>query len=126
MARKPYKCNASGYVMLNVNGIPRRYHRIIWEEAYGPIPEGYHIDHINGVKDDNRLENLRLATNQQNSSNREVGDRTNIDERDGRFRVRVRYHCKTYYFGTYGDLELAQLVRDEARIKLNGEFNGRG
>lgn len=122
---KPYRCSTFGYVMVNIKGVPHRQHRLLWEDTYGPIPEGYHIDHINGVKHDNRLENLRLATNQQNSSNREVGDYTNIDVRNGRYRVKICYYGKTYCFGTYGDLELAQLVRDEARVKLNGEFHGR-
>ena len=33
-------------------------HRFIWEQAYGKLPKGYVIHHFNGVKDDNRRENL--------------------------------------------------------------------
>lgn len=33
-------------------------HRYIWEQAHGPLPKGTIIHHLNGVKDDNRLENL--------------------------------------------------------------------
>ena len=36
----------------------------------GPIPEGMEIDHINHVKDDNRIENLRLVSHRDNSRNR--------------------------------------------------------
>lgn len=44
-------------------------HRVIWEMHHGSIPDGYEIDHINGVKDNNQIENLRLATKSQNQWN---------------------------------------------------------
>lgn len=44
-------------------------HHEVWEKANGKIPEGFEIDHINRVKCDNRLENLRLATHSENNRN---------------------------------------------------------
>ena len=44
-------------------------HRMVWEAFRGPIPEGMQIDHINGVKDDNRLANLRCVTPKENQRN---------------------------------------------------------
>lgn len=44
-------------------------HRIIWETFKGKIPEGYEIDHINTIRNDNRLENLRLLTHKENCNN---------------------------------------------------------
>lgn len=41
-------------------------HRVIWEYVHGPIPEGLQINHINGVKNDNRIENIELATSAEN------------------------------------------------------------
>ena len=40
-------------------------HRVIWTNSNGPIPSGLTINHKNGIKDDNRLENLELATQSQ-------------------------------------------------------------
>lgn len=61
--------NADGYVLIMVGGKQVREHRFVWEQAYGPIPPGVEIDHINGVRDDNRIENLRLVTHAQNNRN---------------------------------------------------------
>lgn len=43
-------------------------HRIIWESVHGPIPAGLQIDHRNGVRSDNRIANLRLATPKENAA----------------------------------------------------------
>lgn len=44
-------------------------HRIIWETFKGKIPEGYEIDHINTIRNDNRLSNLRLVSHKENCNN---------------------------------------------------------
>lgn len=41
-------------------------HRLVWEHVHGPIPEGMVINHINGVKTDNRIENLECVTEGEN------------------------------------------------------------
>lgn len=42
-------------------------HRLVYEAFVGPIPEGMQINHKNGVKDDNRVENLEIATPSENT-----------------------------------------------------------
>jgi hypothetical protein len=37
-------------------------HRIVWESEHGPIPDGFHVHHVNENPADNRLENLRLVS----------------------------------------------------------------
>lgn len=46
-----------------------RVHRAVYETFVGEIPDGYQIDHINTIRDDNRLENLRVATPKENNNN---------------------------------------------------------
>ena len=42
-------------------------HRVVWEDANGPIPEGHIVHHKNEVKTDNRLENLECITRKEHS-----------------------------------------------------------
>ena len=62
--------NSSGYRTITINSKTFRVQRVIWIMLFGYIPEGFFIDHVNGNKIDNRLQNLRLATNSQNQQNR--------------------------------------------------------
>lgn len=60
--------NSGGYVMLYAPEHPRagsngyvREHIKIWMDNYGPVTQGHVIHHLNGVKSDNRLDNLALT-----------------------------------------------------------------
>ena len=58
----------SGYRFITVDGRSYAAHRLAWLHTYGAMPAKY-IDHINGVRDDNRLENLRDVTPAVNKQN---------------------------------------------------------
>lgn len=68
--RKP-QLTSRGYlgVMLSVGSVVTHHkvHRVVWQAFNGTIPKGRAINHKNGVKTDNRLANLELCTNQENS-----------------------------------------------------------
>lgn len=60
---------ADGYVRLGARRgkSPHLYaHRLIWETVNGPIPDGREIDHLNGIKSDNRVRNLEAVTKSEN------------------------------------------------------------
>lgn len=64
--------NGWGYVQLQVSRRHRTYgqilaHRLIWEYEHGRIPDGFQINHRNGVKNDNRLVNLDQVTQSENN-----------------------------------------------------------
>lgn len=46
-------------------------HRLVWITFMGKIPDNLQIDHINRIKNDNRLDNLRLVTPSENSQNKD-------------------------------------------------------
>jgi hypothetical protein len=58
-----------GYLRTTIGGREYRLHRLVWLWVHGEHPpEDMVIDHINGVKTDNRIANLRLATVCQNTA----------------------------------------------------------
>lgn len=59
----------NGYIRINIKNKVYSAHRLIWEAFNGPIPEEKVVDHINGNRSDNRLENLRLVTQSENVEN---------------------------------------------------------
>lgn len=60
----------NGYGEVKLKGISYKAHRIIYELFIGDIPEGVDIDHEDGNRINNRLDNLRLCTDLINSHNR--------------------------------------------------------
>ena len=58
-----------GYLCIKVSNKTYKAHRLAWYLHYGAWPKDQ-LDHINGVRDDNRIENLREVTSQQNNFNR--------------------------------------------------------
>lgn len=57
-----------GYIQLCIDQKMYRLHRVIWLWHYGYLPENS-LDHINNIKDDNRVENLREVSAQCNAIN---------------------------------------------------------
>lgn len=69
------KINHTGYYDLRnppEGSVERLAHRIVWELHNGPIPDGLTIDHIDGDKTNNSIENLRLAYKTLQMLNRPV------------------------------------------------------
>ncbi len=60
--------NTDGYRRVSVNYKLYSVHRVIFLMLYGFTPE-HEVDHINGVRDDNRSTNLRHVTNVCNAQN---------------------------------------------------------
>lgn len=61
--------NGSNYLVIRVSGKSYYAHRLVWLYITGRFPINL-IDHINGDRSDNKLNNLREATYQENALNR--------------------------------------------------------
>lgn len=59
----------TGYLVVSICGKQERVHRFVWEYFNGQILDDKLIDHINHIKTDNRLCNLRLVTSKENTNN---------------------------------------------------------
>lgn len=113
-----------GYRCVEINNIKYQAHRVIWKLAYGEIPEYMMVDHINGSKADNRLENLRLVTNRENQYNRscDIGR-----QYKGVYKIRNRWKAEITtaegrkYLGVHATPELAALEYDKAARKYFGD-----
>lgn len=107
----------SGYQNVMVDKKSYLAHRIVWAAHYGEFPAG-HIDHINGVRDDNRIANLRVVTPAENQKNTRL-DRRNTSGVSGvRFRedrklweASIRVGGKLRHLGRFVRQEQAILQR---------------
>lgn len=84
------------------------------------------VDHINGNTLDNRRENLRIVTHQQNCYNREALKK-GINKRiwpSGRvaFRARIRKDNRLHHLGYFDTIEEAIKAREDAKSAYFGEF----
>jgi len=71
-AWKGGKTHNNGYVYVLADRPDKKHryqaeHIVVWEKANGELPEGWVIHHLNGVRDDNRLENLAAMPRKHHS-----------------------------------------------------------
>lgn len=121
----------SGYIRLNVNKKQYLAHRLIWLYVYGYFPK--YVDHINMNRSDNRLCNLREATNTQNQYNKKLTKRNTSGikgvswfERDKNWRARLHVSGKLIHLGYFDSIEEAKKIITEYRNKLHGQFANHG
>lgn len=118
-----------GYVAINLNGKLYRAHRLIWMYVYGYFPPN-HIDHINLIKHDNRLINLREATACENATNKEKQKNNKSGYKGVHWNKSTKKwvsQCKTngirHCLGSFDSAELAYNAYREFVRKNCGEFH---
>lgn len=116
-----------GYRQIMVDGKMYAAHRLAWFYVHGHWPK-HQIDHINHVRDDNRIENLRCATSQQNNQNRSL----NCNNTSGvsgvywfkagkKWHASIRNNKRAVHLGYFNSKEEAVAKRMEYEQKLWGK-----
>ena len=109
-----------------------RAHRVAWAMHYGRWPDR-EIDHINGAKNDNRIENLREATRSENSMN--IGARRNNrsgykgvvwNKASKKWQAGASINGKNTYLGLFDNIEDAAAAYERAARPSHGQFYNAG
>ena len=116
----------NGYWATNTDGIRYRVHRLIYQFHHGWCPE--FLDHIDGDKQNNKIENLRPATSLQNTFNKgpnrlnKLGVKGVCFER-GKYKANIKIHGKTKHLGYFDTVEKAKIAYEEYAKKIQGVYS---
>lgn len=114
------------YRIIRLDKINYRAHRLAFLLVYGePVPD--ELDHIDGDRLNNRIDNLRSATRSQNNANANPrasrsGTKGVFKFHDGRWRASVVHNGRNHYLGTFSTLEEASEARRIAAERIHGQF----
>ena len=118
----------NGYVLVSFLGKRFYAHRVAWAITHGEQPESC-IDHANGIRTDNRLANLRVATESQNRHNTGIRSVNTSGHKNvswskslKRWSVEIRSNGKRHFIGYFLSKSEAAMAAKNARKKLHGEF----
>jgi hypothetical protein len=120
--------NHYGYRVISIQEIKYQAHQIAWAHHHGEWLSEGEIDHENRVKGDNRIENLRKATHQENMANRclsKTVSNTGVvgvhKHRNGKYKASCG-SGKKKHIGSFSNLDDAILARQAAAQARWGEF----
>lgn len=117
-----------GYLCARINGTTYKVHRLVWKLTHGVDPE--FIDHVNGNRIDNRIENLRSISFVANRKN--AGVPTNntsgilgVDRRNGKWRARITHNKELIELGQF-PTEAEAVAARRAAEKMFGYHENHG
>jgi hypothetical protein len=121
-----------GYIIVRINGIQYYAHRLIWLLVNGEWPINQ-IDHKDLDPSNNRITNLRLATNSENQRNKSKpsNNKTGVkgviwDSRKNKFVAQLRNGRKHIHIGYFDEILEAQKAIKKERNYIHLEFSNHG
>lgn len=121
--------HGKGYRCGRFNGKPLFAHRVIWAIVHGHWPE-QDIDHINGIRSDNRLSNLRSVSRSENMRNKMrppnntsgfIG--VSWDKKSGKWFAQIQVCGKNNSLGHFSDKSEAVKARKRAEQEFGFHIN---
>jgi len=118
--------DTDGYGKVRINNKMVRAHRVAYELAYGPIPEGLIIDHRCHNPACVRPDHLRLATSKQNQENRagaQANSKSGVrgvawDAAHRKWRAQVQHNGQITHLGGFATIAEAEAVAIAKRLEL--------
>ncbi len=124
--------SADGYIRIKINKKFHRAHRLAWFCVHGIWPEEL-IDHINGVRSDNRIANLRKATRTDNNRNRKMQKNNTSgvkgvtwNKQGNKWAANCKVNGKQHHVGYFTSIAKADQAVKKFREKNHGEFANHG
>lgn len=122
------KSKADGYIRVSICGVPTLAHRVAWFLVYGEWPTSQ-IDHANGDRSDNRIENLRMCSVSENRWNSKKRERNTSgykgvtwDATRKKWVAQIMANRKNHHLGRFETPHEAHAAYVEASNRLHGEF----
>ena len=117
-----------GYVRISVDGRRHFAHRLAWLYVHGEFPS-HCIDHIDRVRANNRISNIRLATRAENQKNRNIQTNNTSGykgvcwhKKAGKWIVFATLNGKQKYIGLFDAAEMASEAYQAFASQNHGEF----
>jgi len=127
VGQKAGSLNHYGYLITRINNKLYKNHRLIFLIFNGYLPK--FINHIDGNLLNNKIENLKEIKHSKNIQNsKKRNDNTsgvkNVhwNKKNKKWRVQLTINGKQKCFGSYDNLDMAELVAQKARNKYYGEY----
>lgn len=126
--------NSDGYLYVKVHGRSYPVHRVVMLMCYGFCGEGLEVDHINHIRNDNRLFNLRFVTRRENMRNQALSGKSttgvtgvHFSKARKKYVAQIKVDQKIIFLGNYNTLEEAAEARRQADRKYKFNNNhGKG